>query len=245
MKTNKMKKDNKKQEINNKEKLTFQNILNKFTYFEWGMILAVIGFTLYFSIIDTTNTILYLIIDAVAAISGILCVVLCAKGKKSQYIWGLLNVIGYVIIAFINRYYGEVMLNALYYLPSQFIGYYLWNKHIDKETENVEGNKLNLTKSILLVVICGVGILLYKLVLDALGGQGTLLDSASTMISIFANLLMMLRYREQWLLWIIIDFITVAMWVLAKDLIMITMWSVYLINAFYGYYNWTKISKER
>lgn len=228
-----------------KEKLTLKNILNKFTYFEWGMILAVIGFTTYFSIIDEANTALYLIIDAIAAISGILCVVLCAKGKKSQYIWGLLNVIGYVIIAWINKYYGEVMLNALYYLPSQFIGYYLWNKHTNEETKDVEGKKLNLTKSILLVVVCTIGILLYKLLLDALGGQGTLLDSASTTISVFANLLMMLRYREQWLLWIIIDIITVIMWVLVGDLIMVTMWSVYLVNAFYGYYNWTKISKER
>lgn len=238
-------KKNKKQEINNQEKQILKMILNKFTYFEWSMILAVVGFTTYFSVIDTTNTTLYLIIDAVAAISGILCVVLCAKGKKSQYIWGLLNVIGYVIIAFTNKYYGEVMLNALYYLPSQFIGYYLWNKHTNKETEDVEGKKLSLVKSVLLIIVCTIGIFLYKLVLDALKGEGTLLDSASTTISIFANLLMMLRYREQWLLWIIIDIITVIMWLLAKDLIMVTMWSVYLINAFYGYYNWTKISKEK
>lgn len=240
-----MKKKKINRKITKKEKLTFKNIINKFTYFEWGMVLAVVGFTIYFSIIDTTNTILYLIIDAIAAISGILCVVLCAKGKKSQYIWGVLNVVGYVIIAWINKYYGEVMLNALYYLPSQFIGYYLWNKHTNEETDDVEGNKLNVTKSILLVIVCGVGILLYKILLDVLGGQGTLLDSASTTISVFANLLMMLRYREQWLLWIIIDIITVIMWILAGDLIMVTMWSVYLINAFYGYYNWTKISKER
>ena len=222
-----------------------KKLLNKFTYFEWMMIISVIGFTIYFSIIDTTNTILYLIVDAIAAISGILCVVLCAKGKKSQYIWGLLNIIGYVIIACINKYYGEVMLNALYYLPSQFIGYYIWNKHMNKENDKVEGNKLNLKKSILLVTVCIVGILLYKELLDLLGGNGTLLDSASTTISIFANLLMMLRYREQWLLWIIIDAITVVMWLIAKDFIMVTMWSVYLINAFYGYYNLTKISKER
>ena len=240
-----MKKKKINRKITKKEKLTFKNIINKFTYFEWGMVLAVVGFTIYFSITDTTNTILYLIIDAIAAISGILCVVLCAKGKKSQYIWGVLNVVGYVIIAWINKYYGEVMLNDLYYLPSQFIGYYLWNKHTNEETDDVEGNKLNITKSILLVIVCGVGILLYKILLDVLGGQGTLLDSASTTISVFANLLMMLRYREQWLLWIIIDIITVIMWILAGDLIMVTMWSVYLINAFYGYYNWTKISKER
>ena len=226
-------------------KKEIKKILKSFTYFEWSMILAVIGFTTYFSIIDTENTVMYLIVDAIAAISGILCVVLCAKGKKSQYIWGLINVIGYVIIAWINKYYGEVMLNALYYLPSQFIGYYLWNKHINKDNDKVEGNKLNLTKSILLVIVCFIGILLYKEVLDLLGGNGTLLDSASTTISIFANLLMMLRYREQWLLWIIIDAITVAMWLLAKDFVMVTMWSVYLVNAFYGYYNWSKISKER
>ena len=32
--------------------------------------------------------------------------------------------------------------------------------------------------------------------------------------------------------------------VIAGDFIMVTMWLVYLINAFYGYYNWTKIAKE-
>ena len=234
-----------KKEISKNKKENKKNILKSFTYFEWTMILAVIGFTTYFSIINTENTVLYLIIDAIAAISGILCVVLCAKGKKTQYIWGLINVIGYVIIAWINKYYGEVMLNALYYLPSQFIGYYLWNKHINKENDKVEGNKLNIKKSILLVLLCLIGIVLYKEVLDILGGNKTLLDSASTTISIFANLLMMLRYREQWLLWIIIDAITVVMWFIAKDFIMVTMWSVYLVNAFYGYYNWSKISKER
>ena len=233
-----------KKEIS-KNKKKIKNIFKSFTYFEWTMIIAVIGFTTYFSIIDTKNTIMYLLVDAIAAISGILCVVLCAKGKKTQYIWGLINVIGYVVIAWINKYYGEVMLNILYYLPSQFIGYYLWNKHINKENDKVEGNKLNITKSILLVLVCAIGIFLYKELLDILGGNGTLLDSASTTISVFANLLMMLRYREQWLLWIIIDVITVVMWVMAKDFIMVTMWSVYLVNAFYGYYNWSKISKER
>ncbi|MBR4178944.1 MAG: nicotinamide mononucleotide transporter [Bacilli bacterium] len=218
--------------------------LKKFSLFEWGMIVSVIGFTIYFSLIDKTSSIWYLIIDGLAAICGIFCVVLCAKGKKSQYIWGLFNVIGYIIIAFINKYYGEVMLNALYYLPSQFIGYYLWNKHENKKTNDVEAKKLNLKQTILLLVITTASIFGYKLILDLLGGNNTILDSASTMISIIANSLMLLRYREQWLLWIIIDMITVIMWVLVKDYIMVTMWAVYLINAFYGYYNWTKIAKK-
>ena len=221
-----------------------KKIINKFNWFEWGMIIAVIGFTIYFSLISEGVSLTYLIIDGIAAISGIFCVVLCAKGRKCQYIWGLLNVIGYVIIAFINRYYGEVMLNALYYLPSQFIGYYLWNKNSNQETGYVKGKKLTLVQSLLLVSLITGGVLGYKLVLDYLGGNGTLLDSASTVTSVVANALMMMRYREQWLLWIIIDVITVVMWLLVGDFIMVTMWAVYTVNAFYGYYNWTKIAKE-
>lgn len=69
-----------------------KRLVKKFNIFEWFMILSVTLFTLYFSIINKENTLLYLIVDGIAAISGILCVVLCAKGKKSQYIWGLINV---------------------------------------------------------------------------------------------------------------------------------------------------------
>lgn len=222
-----------------------KKLIKQFNLFEWGMILSVIGFTIYFSIISNDSRLWYLLIDGLAAVSGIFCVVLCAKGKKSQYIWGLFNVIGYVIIACINKYYGEVMLNALYYLPSQFIGYYLWNKHINTETEDVEGKKLTLKQSLIFQLIVIVGVVAYKFVLDLLGGDKTLLDSSSTVFSIFANALMLMRYREQWLLWIIIDIITVIMWFLAKDFVMVTMWSVYLVNAFYGYYNWTKMAKEK
>lgn len=221
-----------------------KKILNKFNWFEWGIIIAVIGFTIYFSLISEEVSLTYLIIDGIAAISGIFCVVLCAKGKKSQYIWGVLNVIGYLIIAFINKYYGEVMLNTLYYLPSQFIGYYLWNKNSNQDTGDVNGKKLSVVQSLILVNLIVVGVFGYKLVLDFLGGTQTLLDSASTVTSIVANALMMMRYREQWLLWIIIDVITVVMWFLAGDFIMVTMWAVYTVNAFYGYYNWTKIAKE-
>lgn len=218
-----------------------KKIIKDFKLIEWIMILSVIIFTIYFAITDKTSPTWYLIINSIAAISGIFCVVLCAKGRKSQYIWGLLNIVGYVIIAYINKYYGEVMLNALYYLPSQFIGYYLWNKNMSKDKKTVSSKKLNFKQTILFLVVCVIGIYLYKLSLDLLGGRNTILDSASTFISLFANILMLARYREQWLLWIIIDIITVVMWLLVNDLIMVTMWSVYLINAFYGYYNWSKM----
>ena len=217
--------------------------IKKFSVFEWSMILAVTFFTIYFTVTNQEESLSYLIIDAIVAISGIFCVVLCAKGKRSQYFFGFFNILGYVIIAWIHKYYGEVMLNAIYYLPLQFIGYYLWSKNANEEDE-VKGKKLNIKYSIILLILTGLGIILYQFLLNRLGGTHPLLDSASTVISITANLLMVLRYREQWLLWIVIDIITVIMWWHVADYIMVTMWAVYLVNAFYGYYNWSKIAKE-
>lgn len=219
-------------------------IIKKFSIFEWSMILAVIGFTTYFAITNKEDSLIYILIDALAAISGIICVVLCAKGKKSQYYWGFINILGYVIVAWLHKYYGEVMLNAIYYLPLQFIGYYIWSKNINTKAGDVKGKKLSLKNSIILLISTGIGIVLYQYLLNHLGGTHPLLDSASTIISIIANMLMVLRYREQWLLWIVIDIITVIMWFKVQDYIMLTMWVVYLVNAFYGYYNWSKIIKE-
>ena len=214
------------------------------TLFQWAECLAIIVFTIYFALTNTTDTWWYILIDSLAAVCGVFCVVLCAGGKKSQYYWGFVNIIAYIIIALINKYYGEVMLNALYYLPTQFIGLYVWGKHYNKPADQVEGLRMD-GKHIVIWSICSVaGIFVYKLILDTLGGNATLLYSMSTVFSIVANILMVMRYREQWALWIIVDVVTVVMWIIAGDFLMTIMWAIYLINAVYGWIMWTKISQK-
>lgn len=104
------------------------------------------------------------------------------------------------------------MLNALYYLPTQFIGLYVWGKHYNKPADRVDGLRMDV-KHIAVWSVCSVaGIFVYKLLLDTLGGNATLLDSMSTVFSIVANALMVMRYREQWALWIVVDVVMVIMW---------------------------------
>lgn len=62
---------------------------------------------------------------------GSFCVVLCAAGKLSQFYWGIVQIVAYVVISWGSKLYGEVMLNAIYYFPCQFIGLYLWLKNKD------------------------------------------------------------------------------------------------------------------
>ena len=143
--------------------------LKKFmTPFQWAEVLAIIAFTVYFAVTNTTNTWWYILIDSLAAVCGVFCVVLCAGGKKSQYYWGFVNIVAYIVIAMINKYYGEVMLNGLYYLPTQFIGLWVWGKHYKKQEDQVEGLRMD-AKHIAVWSVCSVaGIFVYKLILDAL-----------------------------------------------------------------------------
>ncbi|OJU14348.1 MAG: nicotinamide mononucleotide transporter PnuC [Clostridiales bacterium 43-6] len=221
----------------------YKKTIGYLTVFQWSEILVVVSFTIYFAFIDTKNPLWYMFFSSVASICGIFCVVLCASGKKSQYYWGFANIVAYVIVSWTARYYGEVMLNAFYYLPTQFMGMYVWNKNYNNDTKTVQCKKMTVGVTIAFLAISLLGIWLYRLFLVFLGGKATWLDSMSTTFSLFANILMVLRYREQWVLWIIVDGVTIIMWVMAGDWIMTTMWSVYLINAFYGLYMWTKLNK--
>jgi nicotinamide mononucleotide transporter len=72
------------------------------------------------------------------------------------------------------------------------------------------------------------------------------IDAATNILSVAATILMMMRFREQWVCYIVLNVLTIIMWSIRAangspdGLLMIVMWSAYLINAVYGFYNWTK-----
>jgi len=61
----------------------------------------------------------------ISATTGVACVICTGKGKLSAYVFGLVNCILYAIISYKVRLYGETMLNANYYVPMQFICFYV------------------------------------------------------------------------------------------------------------------------
>lgn len=104
---------------------------------------------------------------------------------------------------------------------------------------------MKLWLEIVLVCVCLCFTWLYQILLSRLGGNSTWLDSASTIVSVVANALMVLRFSKQWILWIIVDVITVIMWAIQKDFIQTTMWVFFLMNAVYGLVVWMKMSKTK
>lgn len=184
-------------------------------------------------------------IGITAAVTGVACVVLTGKGKLSSYIFGIINVLFYAYIAYNAKYYGEVMLNMLYYLPMNFVGWYAWYKHMDEETGEVEKKRMSLRNSVIVFLATGIAIFIYGFVLRAMGGNLPFVDSMSTVVSVVAQILCIKRYVEQWILWIVVDIVTVIMWIAAfftggESVATLLMWSIYLINAIIMFIKWNK-----
>lgn len=187
-------------------------------------------------------------ISLTAALTGVWCVILTGKGKRSSFLIGLINTFFYAWIAFQAKYYGEVMLNMLYYFPMGFVGWFAWKKHMNAETGEVVKARLPLKKGALVYGLTAAAIFLYGLVLKALGGNLPYIDSMSTVVSIAAQILSIRRLMEQWILWIVVDFVTVVMWAVnfangGETIATLAMWSIYLLNAIFMFIKWNKESK--
>lgn len=188
------------------------------------------------------------ILAMVSGIAGILCVVFVSKGKISNYFFGLIFAYTYFYVAWGANYLGEMNTVLYVYIPAQFIGYFLWKNNLQKETTNIESvisKSLTLKGWAITLSAIVIGTLLFVQALNAAGGSSTGLDGLTTIIVVVAQLLMVLRYREQWILWIVLNVISIVLWTQAEEgsLSMVTMYSAYLLNSIYGYYNWRKLEQ--
>ncbi|OOF54578.1 nicotinamide riboside transporter PnuC [Rodentibacter genomosp. 2] len=183
------------------------------------------------------------LLEMISGISGILCVVLVSKGKISNYFFGLIFAYTYFYVAWGQNFLGEMNTVLYVYLPAQFIGYFMWKNNMQNDNggESVVAKALTPKGWIALALFIGIGTLLFVQALQVAGGSSTGLDGLTTIIVVAAQLLMILRYREQWLLWIVLNILSIILW--AETPAMYLMYSAYLLNSLYGYYNWTKLSK--
>jgi len=186
-------------------------------------------------------------IGLTASLTGMVCVVLTAKAKISSFYFGLVNILAYSYVAFQSKYYGDVMLNMLYFLPMTFIGIYYWKKNQknDKKGEVVV-RSLKWEEKILWFSGSVIALTTYGLILKLIHGTLPFIDSATTVFSIIATIMLNKRLTEQWFYWIAVDVLSVIMWAyifftVDTDVSMLVMWSAFLVNALYGYYNWRKM----
>lgn len=216
--------------------------LQDWTWFEKILLVVSTVITIALSIIwkDTP-------IGIVSAISGILSVILCAKGKSVNYLFGVLYTVTFVYMAYENKFYGQMIVNAVYYLPMNVLGYFMWNRSKHSPEEDITTRKLSQKGLVFTVLSSFAAIAAYSLLLNWLEGNFAVMDATVTVLSIVALYLQTKRYTETWIMWFIYNLASCSLWIFAvasgtsESITMLVMNLTYLVNSIYGYYNWKRL----
>lgn len=216
------------------------------TWFDYVFLFGLLGVQLIMTpfMIDSGMSIGWNIFVLTASFIGTLATIICAKGKMSYYVWGFIQTIMFLILNIKLKLWVE-SAEQMYYLITMIIGVFIWKKNINKSTAEIKPKKLNVPK--LILTICGlvVASVVIYFVDVSLGGTAPLLDTLSLSIAIVANILCTMCYKEQWILWFVLDVVQTILYFVIGQPIMAVMYIAWTINCVYGWYNWNKANKER
>jgi nicotinamide mononucleotide transporter len=229
-----------------------KEIINGFTFFEKLLItINIIASTVILIAFRDYSLIGWL--GYISAITNAICVVLVAKKRISNFAWGSVATATYAIVAFYYGHTAEWVLWTGYYLPMNFIGWFFWakNRSVDNQAV-VKSKKMSFKSSVLIFIssvaaiilvawvisLPGLNMFLYGQVFD-FGFDKYLVDAATSVLAIIAMILMVKRYREQWVMWICVNIISLILWsVYTFDPLMLLLWGTLLVNSVYGFLKW-------
>ena len=176
----------------------------------------------------------------VSGLLGICSVVLGAQGNILTFIFGFAQVGTYTYLCIQERFYAEIALNA-YYFITMIYGIYIWKKrlHADSleiQTRSMPGRWLGLLMLLMVVMSVSVGWCLQRFTDD----PQPYLDAWTTIPALVAQILMVLAFREQWYIWLLVDLLAFVMWLRAGDYCMAAQYLFWCANCVYGYVQWSK-----
>lgn len=208
-------------------------------------------------------------IEAVGTLAGLLCIWLASLEKISNYAFGLINVTLFAIIFFQIQLYASLLLQ-LFFFAANIYGWYAWSRHNSQQEAELQIRWLPLPKAIAWFVACVVAIglmtvyinpvfaFLTRIAVAAMSGIGLQVtmpvlqpdafpfwDSCMMVLSIAAMILMTRKYVENWLLWVIINVISVVIFALQGVYAMSLEYLLLTFIALNGSRMWINSARER
>ena len=177
-------------------------------------------------------------IEAVGTVAGLLCIWLASLEKISNYAFGLINVTLFAIIFFQIQLYASLLLQLFFFVANVY-GWYAWSRQSGENQAALQIRWLSLPRALTWLAACAVAIGLMTRFIDPVFGaltrvavklmQGLGLnvtmpqlqpdafpfwDSCMMVLSVVAMILMTRKYVENWLLWVVINVISVTIFAL-------------------------------
>lgn len=152
---------------------------------------------------------------------------------------GLLNALFYIAVFYTSRIYADMTLQ-FYYVFISIYGWWSWyhgsstgNVLMVTKTDRVLWLKLSLTFLLLFTIIAYI--LLYYT-----NSQVPYWDAVTTALSIVATWMLARKKIEHWLVWVVVDAISMGLFIFKELYPTTLLFFVYTVLAVYGYSEWKK-----
>ena len=175
---------------------------------------------------------------------------LASIGKKSSYITGFISCLLMSYVSFKNNLYGLFFFYAFIFTPFQIYGFINWKNNED-ENNNVKVREFTLKNSIMIVFLCIIGSFILGYFLTLIPNQKlAFMDASSNCINLCGVILMILRFKEAWWVWLANNTIDLIIWIImavtkgSGSVMMLLSSLAYLLINVYGIIKWSIKAKE-
>lgn len=205
-------------------------------------------------------------IEAFGTVFGLLCIWFASQEKTINYIFGLLNVTLFAVIFFQIQLYGLLILQ-LFFFCANIYGWYAWTRP-NNDGDVLEVRWLSTQKMIITIITSVVAIALLSFYIDPLfSALANIMvnsinlfnvglsvptlkpdvfpfwDATMTILSMVAQVLMTRKYVENWILWILINIISVCIYATQGVYAMSIQYSILMFIAVNGTREWARTAK--
>ncbi len=184
----------------------------------------------------------------ISTISNPLCELLISKQSKWNFVVDFFLIeIPELIICLYFGWYAVAATVVLFWMPIDVISFVRWNKHPDNEDDNLtQVKRLKPFHSFLIVcVIVAFGFIVGSLLQLIPGASDSYLDAFASAVGMANGILLLLRYSEQWLAWLITTVIYLFMDISSGMYILLITEVAMLVNTIYGMVKWYLYTKKK
>lgn len=208
-------------------------------------------------------------IEAIGTVAGLLCIWLASLEKIVNYAFGLVNVTLFAIIFFQIQLYASLLLQLFFFIANIY-GWYAWSRQSDSQQALLHIRWLPRHKALGWLAVSALAIALMSVWIDpvfafltrvavnAMQGLGMNVampdlqpdafpfwDASMMVLSIVAMVLMTRKYVENWLLWTVVNVISVVIFALQGVWAMALEYLILTFIALNGSRMWMKSARER
>lgn len=169
-------------------------------------------------------------------ITALIYVYLASKGSRLCFVFGLLSSIIFVQICFSDRLYFDTSINA-YYVVMSIFGWFNWKS---KSGEIVPQSMNNRKFQYLILMGFVISIILGVVTHQYSDASLPYVDAFTTVMAVIGTWMMVKKILQNWIVWIIVDAVSIFMYMYKEHYPMAGLFLAYTIISFYGYYNWQK-----